>query len=182
MERHILKRCHTKAYLKCRVQGCCMAYVTFHSVRSATAHHTLHHPLVTYKCSKCTKIAPTPNSLRLHMYYHKDKQFKCNVCNQKFVYQSKLKQHKRMHTKLKMYECFHGGCNKKYRHPQDLIRHIQNHQEKTFECDFCEKKFAEKRLLKRHILVHQNITPYICEKCNKGFKHNNQLYRHHKKC
>ena len=30
------------------------------------------------------------------------------------------------------------------RHPQDLIRHIQNHEEKTFECDFCEKKFAEK--------------------------------------
>ena len=74
------------------------------------------------------------------MYYHKDKQFKCEVC--------KLKQHKHMHTKLKMYECFHEGCNKKYRHPQNLIRHIQNHQEKTFECDFCEKKFAEKRLLK----------------------------------
>ena len=117
VQRHILKRHHTKAYLKCRVQGCCMVYVTFHSVRSATAHHLLHHPFVTYKCSMCTKIAPTPNSLRLHMYYHKDKQYKCNVCNQKFVYRSKLKQHKHMHTKLKMYECFHGGCNKRYRHP-----------------------------------------------------------------
>ena len=182
VQRHILKQHHTKAYLKCWVQGCCMAYLTFHSVRSATAHHALHHLLVTYRCSKCTKIAPMPNALRLHMYYHKDKQFKCEVCKQKFVYQSKLKQHKRMHTKLKMYECFHGGCNKKYRHPQDLIRHIQNHQEKTLECDFCEKKFAEKRLLKRHIVVHQNITPYTCEKCNKGFKHNNQLYRHRKRC
>ena len=159
-----------------------MAYVTFHSVRSATAHHLLHHPSVTYKCSMCTKIAPMPNSLRLHMYYHKNKKYKCNVCNQKFVYRSKLKQHKCMHTKLKMYECFHGGCNKKYRHPQDLIRHIQIHQEKIFECDFCEKKFAEKRLLKRHTVVHQNITLYTCEKCNKGFKHNNQLYRHRKKC
>ena len=138
-----------------------MAYVTFHSVRSATAHHALHHPLVTYKCSKCTKIAPMPNSLRLHMYYHKDKQFKCNICNQKFVYQSKLKQHKRMHTKSKMYECFHGGCNKKYRHPQDLIRHIQYHQEKTFECDFCEKKFAEKRLLKRHSSTSKYYPIYL---------------------
>ena len=159
-----------------------MAYVTFNSVCSITAHHLLHHPSVTYKCPKCTKIAPTPNSLRLHMYYHEDKQFQCEVCKQKFVYQSKLKQHKRSHTKLKMYECFHGGCNKKYRHPQDLIRHIQIHQEKSFECDFCVKKFVEKRLLKRHIVLHQNITPYICDKCNKGFKHNNQLYRHRKKC
>ena len=78
------------------------------------------------------------------MYYHKDKQYKCNVCDQRFVYQSKLKQHKHRHTKLRMYECFHGGCNKKYRHPQDLIRHIQSRQEKIFECDFCEKKFAGK--------------------------------------
>ena len=39
------------------------------------------------------------------MYYHKDKQYKCNVCDQKFVYRSKLKQHKCMHTKLRMYEC-----------------------------------------------------------------------------
>ena len=182
VQRHVLKKRHTKAYLKCRVQGCSMVYVTFNSVRNVTAHHVLHHTSITYKCSMCAKIAPMPNSLRLHMYYHKDKQYKCNVCDQSFVYQSKLKQHKRRYTKLRMYECFHGGCNKKYRHPQDLIRHIQSHQEKSFECDFCEKKFAEKRLLKRHIVVHQNVDAYTCEKCGKGFKHNNQLYRHCKKC
>ena len=85
-----------------------------------------------------------------------------------------------MHTTMKKYECFHGGCNKKYRHPQDLIRHIQIHQDKSYECDFCDKKFAEKRLLKRHAVIHLKITPYKCEKCNKGFKHNNQLYRHKK--
>ena len=177
---HVLKRCHLKAYLKCRVPGCCMAYVTFNSVRSITAHHLLHHPSVTYRCPKCTKVALTPNSLRLHMYCHEDKRFQCEVCRKKFVYQSKLKQHKRVHTTMKKYECFHGGCNKKYRHPQDLIRHIQIHQDKLYECDFCDKKFVEKRLLKRHAVIHLKITPYKCEKCNKGFKHNNQLYRHKK--
>ena len=102
------------------------------------------------------------------MYYHRNKQYQCNVCDQSFVYQSKLKQHKRRHTKLKMYQCFHGGCNRKYRHPQDLTRHIKSHQEKSFECDFCDKKFAEKRLLKRHLIVYQNIKVYKCEKCVKG--------------
>ena len=182
VQSHVLKRRHLKAYLKCRVPGCCMAYVTFNSVRSISAHHLLHHPSVTYRCPKCTKVALTPNSLRLHMYCHEDKQFQCEVCMKKFVYQSKLKQHKRMHTIMKKYECFHGGCNKKYKHPQDLIRHILIHQDKTYECDFCDKKFAEKRLLKRHAVIHLKITPYKCKKCNKGFKHNNQLYRHKKKC
>ena len=173
---------HTKVYLKCRVPGCSMTYVIFNTMRNMTAHHRLHHPAITYKCSSCAKIVPTPNSLRLHMYYHRNKQYKCNICDQSFVYQSKLKQHKRRHIKLKMYQCFHRGCNQKYRHPQDLTRHIKSHQKKSFECDFCDKKFAEKRLLERHLAVHQNINVYTCEKCGQGFKHNNQLYRHRKKC
>ena len=63
VRRHILKKQHTKAYLKCRVPGCSMAYVTFNTMRNATAYHRLHHPALTYKCSRCAKIAPTPNSL-----------------------------------------------------------------------------------------------------------------------
>ena len=164
VRRHILKKHHTKAYLKCRVAGCLMAYVTFHTVRNATAHHRLHHPAITYKCSSCAKITQTPNSLRLHMYHHRPKPYKCNVCDLGFVYQSKLKQHRRRHTKQKMYQCFHGGCNWKYRHPQDLTRHIKSHQQKCFECNFCDKWFAEKRLLKRHQVVHQSINVYFCKK------------------
>ena len=63
VQRHVLKKWYTKAYLKCRVHGCSMAYVTFNTVRNATAHHILHHPSVTYKCSRCAKIVPMPNSL-----------------------------------------------------------------------------------------------------------------------
>ena len=63
VRRHVLKKWHTKVYLKCRVHGCSMAYVTFNTVRNATAHHILHHPSITYKCSRCAKIVPTPNSL-----------------------------------------------------------------------------------------------------------------------
>ena len=59
VRRHIIKKWHTKAYLKCRVPGCSMAYVTFNTVRNATAHHRLHHPALTCKCSRCAKIAPT---------------------------------------------------------------------------------------------------------------------------
>ena len=63
VRKHILKKWHTKAYMKCRVPGCSMAYVTFNTMRNMTAHHRLHHPAITYKCSRCAKIAPTPTSL-----------------------------------------------------------------------------------------------------------------------
>ena len=53
--RHVLRKHHSKMYLKCRVRRCQMAYVMFNSVRSLTAHHRLHHHQVTYKYSTCNK-------------------------------------------------------------------------------------------------------------------------------
>ena len=95
MRRHVLKKRYTNAYLKCRVSGCSMAYVSFSTGRNATAHHRLHHPKTTFACSICAKMLTTPNSLRVRMYCDKEMQYKCDVCDQSFVYRSKLKQHKR---------------------------------------------------------------------------------------
>ena len=78
--------------------------------------------------------------------------------------------------KSKLFECFHGSCGHKYKHPQDLTRHVRSHLDKNFECDFCHKRFSERRLLKRHIAVHQKTYAYSCERCGAKFKHNNQLY------
>ena len=44
LRRHVLRKHRTKMYLKCRVRRCPMAYDTFSSVCSLTAHHRLHHP------------------------------------------------------------------------------------------------------------------------------------------
>ena len=109
---HVLKKRWSKMYLKCRVQGCALAYVTFHSVRSATAHHHLYHCKITYKCPECDKTVLTPNSLQLHLYCYKHKQFKCITCRERFVYESKMKQHRTRHQSQKLYECFHRSCKK----------------------------------------------------------------------
>ena len=146
-----------------------MAYVTFNSVHSLTAHHRLHHHQLTYKCLKCNKTLSTPNSFHLHQYSHKARVHKCSKCDEKFVHESKLKQHERKHKMHKVFECFHDGCTKKYKHPQDLARHIDSHLDVCFECDFCEKVFKEKRLLKRHLVIHQKTTPYKCTDCKKEF-------------
>ena len=31
-----------------------------------------------------------------------------------------------------------------YKHPQDLSRHAAMHQQKTFDCDLCDKTFKQK--------------------------------------
>ena len=182
LRKHVLRRRRSKMYLKCRVKRCPMAYVTFSTVRNLTAHHRLHHHQITYKCLKCKKKLLSPNSYRLHQYSHQPKTHKCNKCGDLFVHESKLKQHERKHKTHKIFECFHGGCTKKYKHPQDLARHVNTHLNVHFECDFCDKAFKEKRLLKRHLVIHKKTTPYQCKICKKEFRHSNQLHRHKKNC
>ena len=92
-----------------------------------------------------------------------------NVLN----YKSTLKQYRCRHVSQRLFKCFHGGCYRSYKHPQDLSRHTATHQQITFECDLCDKTFKQKRLLKHHEAVNTNAQPYVCPHCDQCFKHNN---------
>ena len=55
------------------------------------------------------------------------------------------------------------------------------HQQTTFNCELCDKTFTQKRLLKRHEVIHTNLLPHVCCHCAQGFHHSTQLYRHERK-
>ena len=130
----------------------------------------------------CSKLLNTPTTLKWHMYSHGSLAHKCDKCAKMFVYKSKLRQHCHSHLRQRLYQCCYGKCQQEYRHPQDLARHTLTHTQKTFECDLCEKTFKQKRLLRRHEAIHSNTYRYFCQSCDKGFVHNNQLFRHRKLC
>ena len=159
-----------------------MSYVSLRSVKDLNTHHHLYHKLVTYQCPTCKKTLATPTAFKWHQYMHLPLTYKCDRCNNTYVYKSKLQQHSRVHHKYKKYNCCFGRCQKSYRHPQDLERHISTHSGLSFECALCNKTFWQKKLLRRHEVVHTDVTRYTCKLCNKGFKHQNQLYRHKKSC
>ena len=182
VRRHILCKHKYKTYMKCRVKSCALAYITFNTVKALNTHHHIYHSNIVYKCHKCKKVINTLSMWRFHTYCHKSKVYKCDHCDDQFMFRSKLKQHKRKHISQKLFKCFYGGCTMSYKHPQDLERHTSAHQQIKFECEMCDKAFSQKHLLKRHAVVHTNVMPYHCRICNTVFKHNNQLYRHKKKC
>ena len=181
-QQHTLKSRKRKVYLKCRIPRCKLAYVTYHSVKSINAHHRIYHSGVTYTCEMCSKLLTMLTALKWHMYSHGNQAHKCDKCNKTFVYRSKLRQHRRSHLRQRLYQCCHRKCQQEYRHPQDLARHTLTHTKKTFECDLCEKTFKQKRLLRHHEAIHSATCRYFCQSCNKGFIHNNQLFRHRKSC
>ena len=117
---HVLKKRVKKAYLKCWVKNCQQAFRTFISIKALNVHHCIYHPNVLFSCRICPKKHQILSSVRFHKYEHQIPGYKCTTCNKAFIHQSKLRQHRRAHIQHKMYKCFHGGCDKQYKHPQDL--------------------------------------------------------------
>uniref|UniRef100_A0AC35U5Z0 C2H2-type domain-containing protein n=1 Tax=Rhabditophanes sp. KR3021 TaxID=114890 RepID=A0AC35U5Z0_9BILA len=62
------------------------------------------------------------------------------------------------------------------------VRDIPSDSEKKFECGHmnCNKKFANKFLLKKHQFIHTGLRPHGCPHCQKRFNRKDNLLRHKK--
>ena len=81
--------------------------------------------------------------------------------------------------KLKHHTCSYPYCNKAFAEKCTLTRHIITHTEKKpYTCSYCEKAFAEKGALTRHIRTHTGEKPYTCSYCNIAFAQKGTLTIH----
>ena len=128
---------------------------TFATVKDWNSHYRLWHGKIPLKCDKCPKISKMPSSWRDHKASHKDKQYVCTVCDQKFVYKSGVQIHRQVHLKQKLYKCFVGLCKATYKFRQDLHRHIQRHLEGVHRCRLCKYSSSEKWMVHHHQVVHK---------------------------
>ncbi|KAM5235994.1 flt3-interacting zinc finger protein 1 [Ctenodactylus gundi] len=77
----------------------------------------------------------------------------------------------------KIFGC--SECEKLFRSPRDLERHVLVHTgEKPFPCLECGKFFRHECYLKRHRLLHGPERPFPCHICGKGFITLSNLSRH----
>ena len=75
------------------------------------------------------------------------------------------------------FEC--NICEKAFANRYELRIHMDTHKkERTFKCDKCEKAFTESRYLKSHKHLHDEEKPFKCNNCPKAFKLSQYLKRH----
>ena len=110
-------------------------------------------------CDHCGRTYRHAGSLLNHKNSHKTGAFFCAVCQKEFTNLMALKNHRRIHTEPKRYQCLE--CGKAFRVSTQLICHRRIHtKEKPFACLLCDKSFSSKSNLRHHQKMHQNAQAY----------------------
>ena len=140
--------------------------------------------------------------------YEKSMQFSCDQCHRTFSLNMTLKRHiqiKHPTTINRNLDCNNDAfanadskvsnrlrqgppkknhqcrlCMKTHNSPSDLLVHIKSVHErrKDENCHICDKKFARKNDLRKHIMRHERIKNFVCELCGKGYPFKHELTMH----
>ena len=97
--------------------------------------------------------------------------------NAKFVLMDDLKEHERIHSGEKPFNCSY--CVKKFVLIDALKENEKIHSgEKLFTCSYCKKKFVLKDELKTQERIHSGERPFSCSHCKKKFVLKDKLKEH----
>ncbi|XP_061749003.1 gastrula zinc finger protein XlCGF8.2DB-like [Nerophis ophidion] len=76
------------------------------------------------------------------------------------------------HAKNTRFQC--SRCDKTFANKGNLKRHMRNHtDEKPFTCSVCKKRFSCRDQMMSHVRKH-----FSCSICKKSFGHRSTLYKH----
>lgn len=93
----------------------------------------------------------------------------CKYCNKSFKKPSDLIRHIRVHTGERPYQC--NQCNKCFTVKSTLSSHLRTHYgAKPVSCHICQSMFAAKSSLKVHMRLHTGAKPFECQICGQRFR------------
>ncbi|XP_045773486.1 zinc finger protein 883-like [Maniola jurtina] len=159
-----------------------------------------------YKCSECNLMLENQKSLLLHSKEHhnidldlEEQVYRCVECSKSYTTEQRLMKHMATHygngkSKLdsemleikiegEHYEC--PECHVVFEKHRSLASHLKKHKIKvglksqgTYYCGYCDKRFALKTLLRRHMKLHTEDRPFKCTQCSQCYTRQDQLVMH----
>ncbi|KAL3884425.1 hypothetical protein ACJMK2_024564 [Sinanodonta woodiana] len=161
------------------------------------------------RCTTCKQHFSSLKCLRKHLkkkvpclsVEERRERYQCKTCGRQFLAHSSLTRHLATHSDERSVPC--PKCDKKFKHKENLFKHMKIHQQKPlacskclkafdtlekqnshqcrapFQCSVCLKPFRARLFLKEHEdAVHKGRQLYECKVCSKKLSHMSSLSRH----
>ena len=121
----------------------------------------------TLTCKECNKCLTSRDAFEKHIATHVGyRPYVCTVCNLTYTLKSSLLQHVRKeHMGILPFAC--QFCGKKFADRRKRSIHERIHTgDKPYECKYCGRRFAQVNACKSHEIKHTGVKPFSCERCD----------------
>ena len=177
MARHMEKHTGKKKF-QCEI---CQA--SFFQKTHLKNHIVLHENGEYHECKECQQKFLRKTDLQKHQksVHFIDSPLHCSTCGGQFLDAHKLEVHRKTHAHERKELC--GLCGEKFEDKESMIAHMEEHTsaiiDRPFTCNVCQKTFAQKGHLNRHIKCHSGEADLVCFVCSKQCKNKADLEQHH---
>ena len=141
-----------------------------------------------FKCGICMNRFQDDLEMAVHELIHIDdtkvvkekrtKPFCCELCPDKFAWNSMLQEHYVISHKGEKPLCC-GICNKVYLDKSCFLTHVQGYRiTKCFRCYICNAGYEDLQKTRKHIKTHKGGKPFFCFLCEMRFELRNDCTIH----
>lgn len=137
------------------------------------------------ECAKCLQSFATRHELEYHNLQENHAAFTCShpECNKSYSKREHLNRHvaaaHNPDRQDKPFQC--ELCQARFAYKHGLVRHANRshlNSDKPYQCIVCQLAFKKKAQLQAHTFVHTGVLPFECDVCSQRFQKRFQLVRH----